>query len=185
MKEARIILGVDPGSRVTGWGVISCVGRKVTGVDAGALKLGDRASMAERLERLHTGLTQVIEQHQPTAFAIEDIFYSKYAKAAMQLGHARGVAVLCGAQAKLDVATYPPALVKRTVAGKGAADKAQVAQLVGAILGWKELPSLDATDALAIAITHSRVSMMTAGGAVPTKPNRKSQEISKLFGKTV
>ena len=88
--------------------------------------------------------------------AIEDIFFGKFANAALKLGHARGVALLAAAQAELPVHSYPPTVVKRTVVGRGRATKEQVSRLVGAILGWRELPAIDATDALAAAITHAQ-----------------------------
>ena len=90
----------------------------------------------------------------PDAIAVEDIFYAKHANAAIKLGHVRGVVLLLVAKRQLPLAEYAPALVKRTVAGRGAADKEQVARVVGAMLGLSELPGEDATDALAIAITH-------------------------------
>src|SRR5690606_36319541 len=98
--------------------------------------------------------------HKPDAVAVEDIFFARYPQAALMLGHARGVAVLAAAQAELAVTAYPPAVVKRALVGSGRADKQQVAQLVGAVLGWKELPSVDATDALAIALTHLNASRL-------------------------
>jgi crossover junction endodeoxyribonuclease RuvC len=154
------ILGVDPGTVNTGWGLVERVGSRLHGIDAGVIRTKAKAPLEQRLHLIHTGLLEVIEKHHPNAFAVEDIFFAKYANAAMKLGHARGVALLAAAGAGLDVHTYPPAVVKRTVAGRGKAGKAQVALLVGAMLGWKELPTTDATDALAIAITHAQASRM-------------------------
>jgi len=107
-----------------------------------------------RLKIIHDSLTQVILEWSPAVVAIEDIFMAKHANAAMKLGHARGAAMVAAANAELAVHEYPPALVKRTVAGRGGADKTQVAKMVAVVLGLKKLPGLDATDALAIAITH-------------------------------
>jgi crossover junction endodeoxyribonuclease RuvC len=107
---------------------------------------------------IHQGLQQVIAEHQPEAVAVEEIFFAKYANAALKLGHARGVALLAAAESELEVHEYPPAIVKRTVVGRGAADKTQVARLVTALLGLTTPPEEDAADALAVAITHIQAS---------------------------
>jgi len=151
-----IVLGVDPGSLRTGWGVIERVGPRLCYLGAGTLAAGRDQELAARLCQIHTGLCEVIARHTPAAMAVEDVFYARFAGAALKLGQARGVALLAGAQAGLTIAAYSPALVKRTVAGRGQADKLQVARIVGAILGLRELPNPDATDALAIAITHAQ-----------------------------
>ena len=104
----------------------------------------------------------MIAEHQPEAVAVEDIFFAKYANAALKLGHARGVALLAAAELELEVHEYPPAIVKRTVVGRGAADKMQVARLITALLGLKEPPEEDAADALAVAITHIQASRSKA-----------------------
>lgn len=151
-----IVLGVDPGSVRTGWGVIRRAGPKLTYIAAGTIETGKDDELPERLRLIYAELCSVIAEHQPQTMAVEDIFHARFAGSALKLGHARGVALLAGANAGLAVAAYPPALVKRSVAGRGAADKEQVARIVGAILGLRELPKLDATDALAIAITHAQ-----------------------------
>ena len=100
----------------------------------------------------------MITTHAPEAVAVEEIFFAKYANAALKLGHARGVALLVAAQSEIAVHEYPPAIVKRTVVGRGAADKVQVGRLVTALLGLREPPQEDAADALAVAITHIQAS---------------------------
>ena len=102
----------------------------------------------------------MIEEHQPNEAAVEQIFQSKYAASALKLGQARGVALLSVANADLVLGEYTPTLIKRTIAGGGHAAKGQVARLVGVILGWQNLPAEDATDALAVAITHAQASRM-------------------------
>jgi crossover junction endodeoxyribonuclease RuvC len=151
------VLGLDPGSVRTGWGVIERTGATARAIAAGVIRVSERAPLSERLEAIHRGVTEVLVEHRPDAVAIEDIFFARYAQAAMILGHARGVAMLAAAQAGLSVVTYPPSVVKRAVVGSGRAEKSQVALLVAALLGLRELPGLDATDALAIAITHLNV----------------------------
>lgn len=152
------VLGIDPGSVRTGWGVVERKGQTARGIAAGVIRVPERAPLAERLELIHRGIALVLAEHRPDAVAIEDIFFARYAQAALMLGHARGVALLAAAQAGLAVSAYPPTVVKRAIVGSGKADKTQVAALVGALLGLRELPGIDATDALAIAITHLNAS---------------------------
>jgi crossover junction endodeoxyribonuclease RuvC len=149
-----IVLGVDPGTVRTGWGVVRAQGARVVGLAAGVIEADERAELPERLRVIHEGLTAVIAEHRPGAMAVEDVFV-KHARSALVLGHARGVILLTGRAAGLAIASYPPAVVKRSVAGRGAADKAQLGRIVAAMLGLRELPRADATDALAIAITHA------------------------------
>ncbi len=148
------VLGIDPGSIRTGWGVVERHGTRARGIAAGVIRVPERAPLAQRLEAMHRGLAEVLAAHRPDAVAVEDIFFARYAQAALMLGHARGVALLAVAQAGLSVAAYPPAVVKRAIVGSGRAEKPQVARLVAAVLGLKELPGVDATDALAVALTH-------------------------------
>ncbi len=152
-----IVLGVDPGSIRTGWGVIERRGPRLHFIAAGTIDAGRGSDMGARLCEIHQALQAVIAQHAPAEMAVEDVFYAKFARSVIKLGQARGIALLAGAQAGLPIAEYPPALVKRSVAGRGQADKQQVARIVGAILGLRgDLPNVDATDALAIAITHAQ-----------------------------
>jgi crossover junction endodeoxyribonuclease RuvC len=148
------VLGIDPGTVRTGWGVVESDGAKLRGVAAGVIAVRESEPLERRLAQIFDGLAEVIATHAPTACAVEDIFFAKYPAAAMKLGHARGVALLAAARGGLAVSAYPPALVKRSVGGSGSAEKQQVARMVGAMLGWTELPAIDATDALAVAITH-------------------------------
>jgi crossover junction endodeoxyribonuclease RuvC len=148
------VLGIDPGSRKTGWGVAERGRGRVQGVAAGVIRLKPKAPLADRLEVVYDSLEALIEEHRPQAVAVEDVFYAKYPNAAIKLGHVRGVVLLLAAKRGLMLAEYPPALVKRTVAGKGAADKKQLGRIVGAMLGIEEPLAEDATDALAVAITH-------------------------------
>jgi len=152
------VLGIDPGSRRTGWGVVELEGTRLRHVAAGTITVPDKLALAERLRRIHQELERVIAAHAPEAVAVEEIFFAKYANAALKLGHARGVALLVAAQSEVAVHEYPPAIVKRTVVGRGAADKVQVGRLVSALLGLKEPPEEDAADALAVAITHIQAS---------------------------
>lgn len=148
------VLGLDPGSIRTGWGIVELHGQRARGIAAGVIRVPEKDALPARLRVIFEGVTAVIAAHKPEAVAIEDIFFAKYPQAALILGHARGVALLAAEQAGLSIAAYPPAVVKRAIVGSGRADKSQVAQLVGAVLGLAVLPAEDATDALAIALTH-------------------------------
>jgi crossover junction endodeoxyribonuclease RuvC len=160
LPQVLRVLGLDPGSVRTGWGVVEWAGGRPHGIAAGVIRVPETAPIAERLRRIHAGVCEVLALHKPDTVAVEDIFFARYPRAALMLGHARGVAVLAAAQAELSVTAYPPSVVKRALVGSGRADKQQVAQLVGAMLGWKDLPSVDATDALAIALTHLNASRL-------------------------
>ena len=118
--------------------------------------------LPQRLRRIHEALQAVLAEHRPQAVAIEEIFFAKYANAALKLGHARGVALLVAAELELEVHEYPPAIVKRTVVGRGGADKTQVGRLITTLLGLESPPEEDAADALAVAITHIQASRSRA-----------------------
>lgn len=149
------ILGIDPGSRCTGWGMLQGDKQKLAGIAAGCIRAQAGAALHQRLAIIYSGLSAVIDKYQPDAVAVEAIFSDpRYAKAAIQLGHARGVALLAATQAGLPIETYSPNLVKRSITGRGHAEKDQVAKMVSALLGWHSIPARDATDALALAITH-------------------------------
>lgn len=150
------MLGVDPGTLRTGWGVVEDASGKLRLVGAGVVAPAAKAPLEERLLAIYRGLADVIAEHAPASVAVEDVFFAKHPNAALKLGHARGVALLAAAEAGLAVTPYAPALVKRTVVGRGQADKNQVARLVAVVLGVRDLPGADATDALAVAITHAQ-----------------------------
>ena len=156
------VLGIDPGSRRTGWGVVQLEGTRLRHVAAGTIAVPEKQPLAKRLHLIHLGLQQIIAEHQPESVAVEEIFFAKYPNAALKLGHARGVALLVTAESGLEVHEYPPAIVKRTVVGRGAADKTQVGRMVSAVLGLKTPPEEDAADALAVAITHIQASRSKA-----------------------
>ena len=152
-----IALGIDPGTLRLGWGVVSRSGNRLTHRAHGVIKMNAKLELSERLCRIETELSKVIETHAPEVSSVESLFFHKDAQAAAKLGHARGVVLLCLARAKVPIAEYAPARVKRTIAGGGQADKRQVALMVRAMLGLSERPPADAADALALAITHLRL----------------------------
>ena len=165
-----IALGIDPGTRHLGWGVVSRTGNRLLHVAHGVIQLDGSDSIASRLVDLEQQLTLVISEHRPTVSSVESLFFHKDAQAAAKLGHARGVVLLCLARSGIPIAEYAPAKIKRTIAGSGQADKRQVALMVRAALSLDGLPPADAADALAIAMTHLRLggllsALADAGGA--------------------
>ena len=149
-----VILGIDPGSRITGYGVICSKGSKIEHIANGCLKVGD-GELADRLSKIYAGLSEVIEIHQPIEMAIEKVFMAKNADSALKLGQARGVAIVASSNRNIPVAEYSARQVKQAVVGRGAADKKQVQHMVAALLRLDHTPGEDAADALAIAICHA------------------------------
>lgn len=148
------VLGLDPGTRNFGWGIVRKSGTRLAHVAHGVIAVDEELPLAERLVAIEKALVSVVETHAPSEASIESLFFAKDAQAAAKLGHARGVALLVCARSLLPSFEYPPARVKRTISGSGRAEKAQVAQMVRVILGLPEVPKADAADALAIALTH-------------------------------
>ncbi len=156
------ILGIDPGLRRTGWGLVETVGKRLIHVACGSLATSDKALLAERLLAIHDGLAAVIETYRPHEAAVEATFVNANAAATLALGQARGIAMLVPAKAGLSVAEYAPNVVKKTVVGAGHGEKAQIRMMVGVLLPKADPQSNDAADALAIALTHAhhRTSVM-------------------------
>ncbi len=153
-----LVLGIDPGTLHMGWGIVRGAGTRVTHVAHGTISPGPHLALADRLVVIERELQSVLELHQPDVSSCESIFFSRDATAAAKLGHARGVALLVCARRGLQIFEYPPARVKKTVAGRGAAGKAQIAAMVRAILRLDHAPGADAADALAVALTHLSIS---------------------------
>lgn len=151
------ILGIDPGSVVCGYGVISVNGSELTALEYGAIQVKRRSNtFSQRLHEIHDRLDAVLRRTSPSACALEAVFFAKNVRSIVQLSQARGVALLACAQHKLEPVEYTPMQVKRSVTGRGAATKQQVATMVQAILKIEEQPELfDATDALAVAICYA------------------------------
>ena len=151
------ILGVDPGSRLTGVGIIEVKGDRVVPVYYGAIKAGD-GEFTERLGIIFTGLRQLIKEHQPDQAAIESVFVAHNAASAIKLGQARGAAVCAAIDCQVPVSDYSPRSIKQAIVGKGGADKSQVQHMVGILLGIREPIQSDAADALAVALCHQHTS---------------------------
>lgn len=155
MSSSIRILGIDPGLRRTGWGLVVIDGNRLSYVACGSLATDDKASLAVRLLAIHDGLRQVVADHAPDEAAVEATFVNKDASATLKLGQARGIAMLVPAIAGLPVAEYAPNLVKKTIVGAGHCEKAQIRMMIGVLLPKADPKSHDAADALAIAVTHA------------------------------
>lgn len=156
MTMAIRILGLDPGLRKTGWGVIASEGTKLTFIGCGCIESDGKLSLAERLKQLHEGIAGVIAAFEPEEAAVEETFVNRDPQSALKLGQARGIALVVPAQAGLSVAEYAANLVKKTVVGVGHADKRQVQAMIRVLLPKAEAKSADAADALAVAICHAQ-----------------------------
>jgi crossover junction endodeoxyribonuclease RuvC len=149
------IFGIDPGSVRTGYGCIDSDGSRHRLVTCGAIAAPPRLPFPERLHAIHTALAALLEECRPDGVAVESLFNAVNARAALQLGHARGVALLAATQAHVPIAEYSPAEVKRAVVGYGRAEKTQVAYMIRLLLGLNDAPQpADVSDALAVAICH-------------------------------
>lgn len=155
LSKNAIILGIDPGSCITGYGIIQIEGSQLSYLDSGCIKMA-KLVFSERLEKIFSGLQSVVQQYAPSEAAIEQVFMHINANAALKLGQARGAALVAVAAAKLMVSEYSARQVKQSVVGYGAANKQQVQHMVRLLLNLDRSPQADAADALAIAICHAQ-----------------------------
>jgi len=154
-----LILGVDPGIAIMGYGLVKYEANRFTVIDYGAITTDAGINMSPRLTIIYDRLVDIIERYNPDAFAIEELFFNKNIKTALTVGHARGVAVLAGSKSGVQVYEYTPLQVKQAVVGYGRADKNQMQQMVKVILNLGEIPKPDdVADALAVAICHGNSS---------------------------
>ncbi len=149
------IIGIDPGSRITGYGVILSYRKQLEFVTCGIIRTSPDIGFGHRLNQIFDGINEVVQVHQPTVAAVEDVFLASNPRSALKLGQARGAAVVAVMQNGLRVYDYTPKLVKQGVAGYGQASKEQVQYMVRVLLGLNGSPSADAADALAVAICHA------------------------------
>ncbi len=193
MRVIRI-LGIDPGSRLTGYGCVDLIGNQLRHVAHGTLKLANTSGKAvipleQRLLLIHQGLSEVISEFKPSVMSIERVFFAKNAVAALKLGQARGAAILCGAIHGLNIVEYSPTEVKSSIVGHGQADKDQVARMVQLLIGKREFATSDASDGLALAICHAHV-ITAAGVNRPVATNtlsstkKKSMSLAESVGLT-
>jgi crossover junction endodeoxyribonuclease RuvC len=151
-----VVMGIDPGVASTGFGVVCVESGRMSAVDGGVIRAPRGESVERRLGRIHAELTALLTRHEPTAVALEDVYFGRNARSAIAVGQARGVVLLAAAEHEVSCFDYTPQAVKMAVCGSGSAAKAQVQRMVGALLGLPEPPKSDHTaDALAVAICHA------------------------------
>lgn len=172
------ILGIDPGSVATGYGVVERAGGgRLVHLCNGAVTPGRKRPLAERLSHILRAVGDIMDEFSPDALAVESVFHAKNARSAIMLGHARGVALVAAAERGIEVFEYPPSTVKQAVTGHGGADKAQVQKMVTALLS-AEAASADAADALAVAICHSSAAFAPGASACAGGRSRRGRGIS-------
>jgi crossover junction endodeoxyribonuclease RuvC len=173
--RVRLVLGIDPGTAVTGFGVVGLEGRATTLVECGVIRTNARDPLAQRLHEVYAGVSELIARHRPDTIAVEDVFYAKNVRTTVVLGHARGVILLAGQQAGLTIHEYPPAEIKKAITGRGSATKEQVQFMVTRLLRLKSAPQpADAADGVAAALC----ACMTA-----TLPKMPELKLSTLLAK--
>jgi len=155
MNRPIRILGIDPGLRRTGWGVVEYAGNRLGFIACGSVETSEKAALAERLLALHDGLTRVLDAFRPDEAAVETTFVNSNAVATLKLGQARGIAMLVPAKVGVPVSEYAPNLIKKTIVGAGHGEKAQIRMMIGVLLPKADPRSDDAADALAIAVCHA------------------------------
>ena len=150
------IIGIDPGSRITGYGIIEQQGQQISYIASGCIRTSD-STFPERLGTIFTGVEQLLEEFRPEEMAVEQVFVNKNAGSALKLGQARGAAICAGVNRSLPVAEYAPREIKQAIVGRGGAEKDQVQHMVCVLLQLTDRPPSDAADALAVAICHGHV----------------------------
>ena len=150
------MIGIDPGTANTGFGVVRTMGERMVALDGGVIDTQPEAPVEDRLARVHEAIAELIEWHEPQAMALEDLFFGRNVGSALSVGQARGVAMLAAAKREVPCFDYTPQAVKKAVCGSGSADKGQVQRMVATLLGLPEPPTPDhAADAFAVAICHA------------------------------
>ena len=167
----KIILGIDPGTIIMGYGLIAVRGKCASIIDMGVLKLGHKKDAYERLQLIHQKVRELIQQHAPHSFAIESPFFGKNVQSMLKLGRAQGVAIATAMSAGIEVTEYSPKKIKLSITGNGNADKEQIWKMLQRLLQLEERPkSFDATDALAVALCH----FYEAQSPLPSMPKKKN-----------
>ena len=171
----RLVLGIDPGTAVTGFGVVAVNGRTTTLVECGVIRTQARDPLPQRLAEVYEGMRELIARHRPDTLAIEDVFYAKNVRTTVVLGHARGVILLAGQQAGLTILEYPPSAIKKAITGRGGATKEQVQFMVAKLLKLKQAPQpADAADGVAAALCAC------LSASLPTLPPLKLPSLASV-----
>jgi crossover junction endodeoxyribonuclease RuvC len=171
----KLVLGIDPGTAVTGFGVVAVAGRSATLVECGVIRTAARDPLAQRLAEVHEGVRELIARHRPDTLAIEDVFYAKNVRTTVVLGHARGVILLAAQQSALTILEYPPSEIKKAITGRGGATKEQVQFMVAKLLRLKHAPQpADAADGVAAALCAC------LSASLPTLPPLKLPTLARM-----
>jgi crossover junction endodeoxyribonuclease RuvC len=163
MEPMVVVLGIDPGTAHTGFGVVLARAGTLAALDGGVLRTHAQTALPERLAEIHSHIADLIDRHEPDALAVEDLFFGQNARSAFAVGQARGVTLLAAGQAGVPCFSYTPQAIKQAVCGSGRAEKDQVQRMVGALLKLSAPPEPDhAADALAVAICHANGAVLKA-----------------------
>ena len=172
----RLVLGVDPGTAVTGYGIVALDGRVATLVECGVIRTTTKDALPARLNDIHEGVAELIARHKPDTAAIEDVFYARNVRTTIVLGHARGVILLAAQRAGLVIHEYPPAEIKKAITGNGAASKEQVQFMVAKLLRLKRAPEpADASDGVAAALCACLATALPTLSRIPSVPKVASR----------
>jgi crossover junction endodeoxyribonuclease RuvC len=178
LEKDKIILGIDPGTLVMGYGLIAIKSSKISLLEMGVLQLSKYKNHPERLELIFRKMETLIKFHQPNAVAIEAPFFGKNVQSMLKLGRAQGVAIAAAMMHNLEAIEYAPRKIKQSITGKGSANKEQVWEMLQRILNFKERPEfMDATDALAVAVCHH---FQTSIPTSITNPNTTLEQLNKI-----
>ncbi|MFN7685637.1 MAG: crossover junction endodeoxyribonuclease RuvC [Oligoflexia bacterium] len=185
------VLGIDPGSRLTGYGCVDVVAGRLRAIEHGTLRLASTSGkqdveLEQRLLLLFQGLGEVLDRLQPDAFVVERVFFAKNAVSSLKLGQARGVVLVSGALRGISIHEYSASEVKRAVAGSGSADKDQVAKVLQLLLGGQDFKTSDASDALALAVCHAQLFLGSSGAypRVSVRSSKKRLSLAESLGLT-
>ena len=182
-KKSKIILGIDPGTLVMGFGLIEVTGNELRLIEMNVLKLSAKKDAYQRLELIHQKVVELVKEFKPTELAIEAPFFGKNIQSMLKLGRAQGVAIAAAMQSGLPVTEYSPRKIKQSITGKGNSDKIQVMKMLQRLLNFIEDPKyLDATDALAVAVCHHFQSN-NLPGALPGRTNNWKDFLAKNPGR--
>jgi len=172
VKQPSLVLGIDPGTAVTGYGVVASDGRATTLVECGVIRTNAKDPLPSRLLDIHEGVRELIARHRPDTLSIEDVFFARNVRTTLVLGHARGVILLAGQQAELTIHEYAPTEIKKAITGRGGATKEQVQYMVARLLHLKHAPEpADAADGVAAALCACMKFVASGAALAPTSPS--------------
>ncbi len=175
-----VILGIDPGSRVCGYGIVNADGNKLEYISSGCIKV-ETLAFNDRLKTIYDGICSIIEKYQPDEIALEEIFVGKSPVSGLKLGHARGAVIVACRNHGFDISEYPPTQVKKALVGRGRADKGQMQHMIMSILGLPSAPQADAADALCVAVchVHTKSSLIKMAGVEGSRRKRLQETIKR------